>query len=44
MFRSVATTAARNARLFSTAPTLRKSAIDSAKEVFTQPTLPIQSS
>jgi hypothetical protein len=33
MFRSIATTAARNARLFSTAPTLRKSAIDSAKEV-----------
>jgi hypothetical protein len=41
MFRSIATTAARNARLFSTAPTLRKSAIDSAKEVCNSP---IQSS
>merc|ERR1719296_270147 len=32
MFRSIATTASRNARLFSTAPALRKSALDSAKE------------
>jgi hypothetical protein len=37
MFRSIATTAARNARLFSTAPTLRKSALDSAKEVCNSP-------
>ena len=44
MFRSIATTAARNARLFSTAPTLRKSALDSAKEVCNRPTYPTLSS